>query len=98
VVRENNWKLRGIVNGIDYQEWSPMNDPFLLTDGYTQYDVDTMEEGKRQCKVCVGGGVSLQWLGAVAGASRSTGIKKLHPCQGCTAVVCCLHTPTRCHS
>jgi hypothetical protein len=51
IVRENNWKLRGIVNGIDYQEWSPENDVHLTTDGYCQYDIDTIEEGKRQCKV-----------------------------------------------
>jgi glycogen synthase len=51
IVRENNWKLRGIVNGIDYQEWSPDNDVHLTTDGYCQYDIDTIEEGKRQCKV-----------------------------------------------
>jgi starch synthase len=51
IIRENTWKLRGIVNGIDYQEWSPMSDPHLLTDGYTQYDMETMVEGKRQCKV-----------------------------------------------
>ncbi|KIY92208.1 starch synthase, partial [Monoraphidium neglectum] len=50
VVRENNWKLRGIVNGIDYKEWSPTNDPHLTTDGYTQYDLNTLVEGKRQCK------------------------------------------------
>ena len=23
VLREQSWKLRGIVNGIDYSEWSP---------------------------------------------------------------------------
>jgi starch synthase len=51
IIRENTWKLRGIVNGIDYQEWSPMSDPHLLTDGYTQYDMETMVEGKKQCKV-----------------------------------------------
>jgi glycogen synthase len=51
VVRENNWKLRGIVNGIDYKEWSPENDVHLTGDGYCQYDVDTLEQGKKQCKV-----------------------------------------------
>lgn len=66
VIRENNWKLRGIVNGIDYKEWSPKCDPALTSDGYTQYDVSTLEAGKKKCKVCVsevwglgGGGVSL---------------------------------------
>lgn len=51
VVRENNWKLRGIVNGIDYKEWSPMSDTFLTSDGYCQYDIETLEQGKKQCKV-----------------------------------------------
>lgn len=51
VVRENAWKLRGIVNGIDYKEWSPVNDVHLTTDGYCQYDIDTLEQGKKQCKV-----------------------------------------------
>lgn len=55
VVRENNWKLRGIVNGIDYKEWSPEADVHLTTDGYCQYDIDTLEQGKKQCKVgCTG--------------------------------------------
>eukprot|EP00879_Flechtneria_rotunda_P005440 GHRR01005733.1.p1 GENE.GHRR01005733.1~~GHRR01005733.1.p1 ORF type:complete len:590 (+),score=164.31 GHRR01005733.1:745-2514(+) len=53
VVRENNWKLRGIVNGIDYKEWSPVNDPHLTSDGYTQYDLETLEKGKRQCKMAL---------------------------------------------
>jgi glycogen synthase len=52
VVRENAWKLRGIVNGIDYKEWSPMTDVHLATDGYCQYDMETLEQGKKQCKVC----------------------------------------------
>lgn len=66
VVRENNWKLRGIVNGIDYKEWSPANDQHLTSDGYCQYDMDTLVQGKKQCKVCTGGAaaaaVSLGWL------------------------------------
>lgn len=53
VVRENAWKLRGIVNGIDYQEWSPMSDVHLTTDGYCQYDIDTLEQGKKQCKMAL---------------------------------------------
>ncbi|GBF97168.1 granule-bound starch synthase chloroplastic [Raphidocelis subcapitata] len=53
IIRENNWKLRGIVNGIDYNEWSPMHDSFLDTDGYTRFDTDTLVEGKRQCKAAL---------------------------------------------
>lgn len=29
ILKTENWKLRGIVNGIDYQEWSPQVDEFL---------------------------------------------------------------------
>ncbi len=29
VLKVNNWKLRGIVNGIDNKEWSPTYDEYL---------------------------------------------------------------------
>lgn len=29
VLREHSWKLRGIVNGIDTNDWSPARDKFL---------------------------------------------------------------------
>jgi starch synthase len=53
VIRENNWKLRGIVNGIDYREWSPKCDPHLTSDGYCQYDLSTLEAGKKKCKMAL---------------------------------------------
>ncbi|KAI8465682.1 MAG: hypothetical protein J3K34DRAFT_436113 [Monoraphidium minutum] len=53
IVRDNNWKLRGIVNGIDYQEWSPQHDVHLDGDGYTRYNLDNLVEGKRQCKMAL---------------------------------------------
>jgi len=53
VIKENGWKMKGIVNGIDYMEWSPMHDVHLDTDGYTRYDMDTLIEGKRQCKLAL---------------------------------------------
>lgn len=53
VLRENNWKLRGIVNGMDYSEWSPERDPFLTSDGYQHYSVDTIKEGKAACKAAL---------------------------------------------
>ncbi|KAG2499843.1 hypothetical protein HYH03_002134 [Edaphochlamys debaryana] len=53
VIKVNNWKLRGIVNGIDNQEWNPAVDEFLTTDGYQQFDVDTLVEGKRACKIAL---------------------------------------------
>lgn len=33
ILKEENWKLRGIVNGIDYSEWSPQVDEFLKVGG-----------------------------------------------------------------
>ncbi len=45
--------MRGIVNGIDYNEWSPMQDVFLDTDGYTRFSMETMREGKAACKAAL---------------------------------------------
>ena len=53
VLREASWKLRGIVNGIDYSEWSPQADKFLRSDGYRNYDLDSMREGKAACKAAL---------------------------------------------
>lgn len=53
VLRDQSWKLRGIVNGIDTKDWSPVEDPFLSNDntwGYRTYNVDTLVEGKAACK------------------------------------------------
>lgn len=52
VLRENAWKLRGVVNGIDEDEWSPEKDSFLDEDGYTRYSIDTLEK-KAQCKAAL---------------------------------------------
>ena len=38
-------RLRGILNGVDYSEWSPDEDPFIPA----SYDIDAME-GKAVCK------------------------------------------------
>jgi starch synthase len=38
--------LRGIVNGIDLEAWSPSNEPMLAA----RYDAATVEEGKAKCK------------------------------------------------
>lgn len=51
ILNDAEWKLKGIVNGIDYKEWSPTNDHFLQDDGYMNYTMDNMVEGKRACKV-----------------------------------------------
>lgn len=50
IVSENDWKLRGIVNGIDMEEWNPKYDPYLTSDGYTNYSLETLNTGKAQCK------------------------------------------------
>lgn len=46
-------QLRGIVNGIDYAEWSPEVDPFLTADGYKNYSLKTMKQGKAACKAAL---------------------------------------------
>lgn len=51
IIRDNSWKLRGIVNGMDYKEWSPATDVHLQSDGYCNYDVDSLDK-KSQNKVC----------------------------------------------
>lgn len=53
VLRENNWKLRGIVNGMDYTEWNPASDKFLNSDGYRHYNTDNFEVGKAACKAAL---------------------------------------------
>ena len=53
MLRENAWKLRGIVNGMDYKEWSPGGDAYLTSDGYRHYSVETLREGKAACKAAL---------------------------------------------
>lgn len=53
IINENDWKLRGIVNGIDTIEWSPQHDVHLTTDGYTNYSLETLNTGKPQCKAAL---------------------------------------------
>lgn len=49
-LREHSWKLKGIVNGIDYSEWSPENDPYLRSDSYRNYSQHDLAQGKADCK------------------------------------------------
>lgn len=44
-IRAHNYKLFGILNGVDYTEWNPSIDKFLAQN----YDVDTLH-GKLTCK------------------------------------------------
>ena len=53
VIRENNWKLRGVVNGIDTKEWNPSLDKDLQSDGYQNYDIETFVKGKAACKAAL---------------------------------------------
>ncbi|KAG9451318.1 hypothetical protein H6P81_011283 [Aristolochia fimbriata] len=50
IINENDWKLQGIVNGIDAKEWNPKYDVHLTSDGYTNYSLETLNTGKPQCK------------------------------------------------
>ncbi|XP_076946634.1 granule-bound starch synthase 2, chloroplastic/amyloplastic-like [Bidens hawaiensis] len=50
IIQESDWKLKGIVNGIDKKEWNPMLDIHLTSDGYTNYSLETLNTGKPQCK------------------------------------------------
>jgi starch synthase len=45
VLRDCNWKLHGILNGVDYDEWNPETDPLLAA----RYSVDDLS-GKAVCK------------------------------------------------
>ena len=49
-LRDSSWKFRGIVNGMDYSEWSPQRDVHLQSDGYQNYSQDNLREGKARCK------------------------------------------------
>nr|XP_024360271.1 granule-bound starch synthase 2, chloroplastic/amyloplastic-like isoform X2 [Physcomitrium patens]PNR30461.1 hypothetical protein PHYPA_026777 [Physcomitrium patens] len=53
VIRDHNWKLRGVVNGIDDKEWNPDLDVHLKSDGYTNYDIETLDSGKAACKAAL---------------------------------------------
>ncbi|KAJ9562224.1 hypothetical protein OSB04_007384 [Centaurea solstitialis] len=53
IIGENDWKLRGIVNGIDLKDWNPELDVHLTSDGYTNYSLETLDTGKPQCKAAL---------------------------------------------
>lgn len=53
VIRDHNWKLRGVVNGIDDKEWNPELDVHLRSDGYINYNKETLDSGKAQCKAAL---------------------------------------------
>lgn len=53
IINENDWKFRGIVNGIDSRDWNPQFDVHLKSDGYTNYSLETLKPGKAQCKAAL---------------------------------------------
>ncbi|KAJ6371333.1 hypothetical protein OIU77_001772 [Salix suchowensis] len=53
IIKENDWKFSGIVNGIDTKEWNPLFDVHLTSDGYTNYSLETLHTGKPQCKAAL---------------------------------------------
>ncbi|KAK1432867.1 hypothetical protein QVD17_09769 [Tagetes erecta] len=53
IINENDWKLKGIVNGIDTKDWNPEVDVHLTSDGYTNYSLNTLDTGKSQCKAAL---------------------------------------------
>ena len=46
LIRSNSYKLSGIINGIDYNEYNPKADPKIAY----LYDANDLEEGKRKNK------------------------------------------------
>ncbi|KAK7266402.1 hypothetical protein RIF29_19046 [Crotalaria pallida] len=53
IINDNDWKMKGIVNGIDNKDWNPQFDVHLTSDGYTNYSLETLHSGKRQCKAAL---------------------------------------------
>ncbi|XP_020104470.1 starch synthase 2, chloroplastic/amyloplastic isoform X1 [Ananas comosus] len=53
IITENDWKLQGIVNGVDTDDWNPKFDIHLKSDGYTNYSIETFQQGKAQCKAAL---------------------------------------------
>ena len=60
LLRDRQADLRGIVNGIDPEIWSPAKEPMIAHN----YDVTTVEAGKAACKA---------WLQRRAGVRRAAG-------------------------
>ncbi|CAD5165256.1 unnamed protein product [Musa acuminata subsp. malaccensis] len=55
IINENNWKFRGIVNGIDTVDWNPELDLHLQSDGYRNYSIETLRKpgnhsARRRCR------------------------------------------------
>ncbi|ONK75440.1 uncharacterized protein A4U43_C03F16860 [Asparagus officinalis] len=53
IINENDWKFKGIVNGVDTKDWNPSLDVHLKSDGYANYSLETLHTGKSQCKAAL---------------------------------------------
>uniref|UniRef100_A0A7S0WI69 Starch synthase, chloroplastic/amyloplastic n=1 Tax=Pyramimonas obovata TaxID=1411642 RepID=A0A7S0WI69_9CHLO len=55
LLRDQSWKVRGIVNGIDYDEWNPEIDEHIQTDGYETFTAskEGLNGGKAACKAAL---------------------------------------------
>uniref|UniRef100_A0A7S0SDU2 Starch synthase, chloroplastic/amyloplastic n=1 Tax=Mantoniella antarctica TaxID=81844 RepID=A0A7S0SDU2_9CHLO len=54
-LRNDPHKISGIVNGMDFNEWSPEHDTFLQSDGFQNYNTDLqgLWTGKQACKAAL---------------------------------------------
>ncbi|KAK1266425.1 hypothetical protein QJS04_geneDACA000593 [Acorus gramineus] len=53
IINDSDWKLQGIVNGIDMTDWNPEVDIHLKSDGYTNFSLDNFQTKKPQCKAAL---------------------------------------------
>ncbi|CAL9064797.1 granule-bound starch synthase 2, chloroplastic/amyloplastic-like [Musa acuminata AAA Group] len=65
IISDNDWKFRGIVNGISTESWNPNSDVYLTSDGYTNFSLETLQLGKAQCKASLQRELGLPVLGDV---------------------------------
>ena len=100
MLRDQAWKLQGIVNGIDYKDWSPTCDPFLQDEGqwgYLTYTLDTLKEGKAACKAALQRVRLARQMYSFASNAAVRGrlavaVGLLWPAIGCPFCACLVHT------
>lgn len=72
-------KIYGIINGIDYKEWSPKTDRYIATN----YDEKTVARGKRSCKkellktLNLNGGLNRPIFGIISRLAEQKGLDLL---------------------
>lgn len=88
ILRDSSWKFRGIVNGMDYSEWSPQHDVHLQTDGYQNYSQENLREGKAKCKEALQRelglpvGAHIPMLGFIGRLDYQKGVDLIHENHG----------------